>query len=209
MTAPADVTAALQSKFPQASLRPSCDHPALNLPITEVVAALKYLRDEFAYDFLVDVTAIDNGVDVSPRFTTVWHVYSTTGHGYVRIASDCANDENPVAPTVSHIWPTANWHERETYDLFGITFENHPDLRRILMWDGYPYHPLRKDFPLAGIQTPLPDLEVADLTKASVKPAPMMGGPFVASPGEMNMTDAEPRAKDESWTERREKPASE
>ncbi len=209
MTALADVTAALQSKFTAATLRASGDHPALNFPISEVVAGLKYLRDEFAYDFLVDVTAIDNGVDVSPRFTTVWHVYSTTGHGYVRLAADCANDENPVAPTVSHIWPTANWHERETYDLLGITFENHPDLRRILMWDGYPYHPLRKDFPLAGIQTALPDLEVADLTKASVKPAPMMGGPFVASPGEMNMTDAEPRAKDESWTERSEKPASE
>jgi NADH-quinone oxidoreductase subunit C len=209
MTAPADVTASLQSKFPAATLRPSGDHPALNLPIAEVAAALKYLRDEFAYDFLVDVTAIDNGVEASPRFTTVWHVYSTTGHGYVRIAADCASDENPVAPTVSDIWPTANWHERETYDLLGVKFENHPDLRRILMWDGYPYHPLRKDFPLAGIQTPLPDLEVADLTKASVKPAPMMGGPFVASSGEINLTDAEPRAKDESWTERREKPASE
>ena len=209
MTAPADVTAALQAKFPAATLRPSGDHPALNLPIGEVVAALKYLRDEFAYDFLVDVTAIDNGVEASPRFTTVWHVYSTTKPGYVRIAADCASDENPVAPTVSHIWPTANWHERETYDLLGIKFENHPDLRRILMWDGYPYHPLRKDFPLAGIQTPLPDLEVAELTGASVKPAPMMGGPFVASSGEMNMTDAEPSAKDESWTERREKPASE
>ncbi|CAM3003309.1 NADH-quinone oxidoreductase subunit C [Rariglobus hedericola] len=209
MTAPADVTASLQAKFPAATLRPSGDHPALNLPMGEVVAALKYLRDEFAYDFLVDVTAIDNGVEATPRFTTVWHVYSTTGHGYVRIASDCASDEDPVAPTVSHIWPTANWHERETYDLLGVKFSDHPDLRRILMWDGYPYHPLRKDFPLAGIQTPLPDLEVADLTKASVKPAPMMGGPFVASSGEMNMTDAEPRAKDESWTERREKPASE
>lgn len=209
MTAPADVTVALQAKFPAATLRPSGDHPALNLPVAETVTALKYLRDEFAYDFLVDVTAIDNGAEASPRFTVVWHVYSTTGHGYVRIAADCASDENPVAPTVSHIWPTANWHERETYDLLGVKFENHPDLRRILMWDGYPYHPLRKDFPLAGIQTPLPDLEVADLTKASVKPAPMMGGPFVASPGEINLTDAEPRAKDESWTERREKPASE
>ena len=77
------------------------------------------------------------------------------------------------------------------------------------MWDGYPYHPLRKDFPLAGIEVPLPDIEVADLTGASAKPAPMMGGPFVASTGEMNLTDAEPRAKDESWTESREKPASE
>jgi len=209
MTVSADVTAALQAKFTAATLRPSGDHPALNLPVADVAAALKYLRDEFAFDFLVDVTAIDNGVEASPRFTTVWHVYSTTGRGYVRIATDCASDENPVAPTVSHLWPTANWHERETYDLLGVTFSDHPDLRRILMWDGYPYHPLRKDFPLAGIQTPLPDLEVADITKASVKPAPMMGGPFVASSGEINLTDAEPRAKDESWTERREKPASE
>src|SRR5690606_21484701 len=109
----------------------------------------------------------------TPRFTVVWHVFSTSHHGYVRLAADCADDENPVAPTVSDLWATANWHERETYDLMGITFQNHPDLRRILMWDGYPYHPLRKDFPLAGIQTPLPDLEVAELTKASVKPAPM------------------------------------
>ena len=61
---------------------------------------------------------------------------------------DCTSDTEPVAPTVSDLWPAANWHERETYDLLGITFSKHPDLRRILMWDGYPYHPLRKDFPL-------------------------------------------------------------
>ena len=84
----------------------------------------------------------------------------------------------------------------------GITFTDHPDLRRILMWDGYPYHPLRKDFPLAGIETALPDIEVAEETGAAVLPAPMMGGPFVASSGEMNLTEAEPRAKDESWNER-------
>ena len=74
------------------------------------------------------------------------------------------------------------------------------------MWDGYPYHPLRKDFPLAGIETALPDIEVAEETQAKVKPAPMAGGPFVASPGEINLTEAEPRAKDESWSERQEKP---
>jgi NADH-quinone oxidoreductase subunit C len=90
----------------------------------------------------------------------------------------------------------------------GVRFEGHPDLRRILMWDGYPHHPLRKDFPLAGIDTPLPDLEVGELTKATAAPAPMMGGPFVASVGEMNMTDAEPSAKDESWNERSTKPAA-
>jgi hypothetical protein len=60
------------------------------------------------------------------------------------------------APSVVSLWPGANWHERECYDMFGIKFEGHPDLRRILMWDGYPYHPLRKEFPLAGIETELP-----------------------------------------------------
>jgi NADH-quinone oxidoreductase subunit C len=209
MTASADVTATLQGKFPQIASRASGDHPAINVPLAEVTAVLASLRDEHAFDFLVDVTAADWGVDASPRFTVFWHLFSTTSHAYVRVAADCASDTEPVAPTVCDLWPAANWHERETYDLLGITFSNHPDLRRILMWDGYPYHPLRKDFPLAGIDTPLPDLEVGHLTQVTAKPAPMMGGPFVASPGEINLTEAEPRAKDESWTERREKPASE
>jgi len=76
------------------------------------------------------------------------------------------------------------------------------------MWDGYPHFPLRKDFPLAGIEAPLPDPDVVAETGVSAKPAPMAGGPFVASAGEMNLTEAEPRAKDESWTERREKPGA-
>ncbi|MET0263876.1 MAG: NADH-quinone oxidoreductase subunit C [Rariglobus sp.] len=209
MTATVDVSAALPAKFPQITPRPSGDHPAFNVSPADAVAVLTTLRDELSYDMLVDVTAVDWGVDASPRFTVLWHLLSTTHYGYVRIAANLASDEAPSVPTVTPLWPAANWHERETYDLFGITFTDHPDLRRILMWDGYPYHPLRKDFPLSGIDTPLPDLEVGDLTGATAKPAPMMGGPFVASPGEMNLTDAEPRAKDESWTERREKPESE
>ena len=84
--------------------------------------------------------------------------------------------------------------------MFGFKFENHPNLKRILMWDEYPYYPLRKEFPLAGIDTPLPAADVVEATNASVEPAPMMGGPFVSS-GDGPMSEAEPRAKDESWTE--------
>jgi NADH-quinone oxidoreductase subunit C len=208
MTAPADVTAALQGKFPQITPRPSSDHPAINVPAGEVLAVLKYLRDEFAFDFLMDVTAIDWAEGTSPRFTVVWHLHSSTSHAYIRVAADCASDTEPSMPSVVDLWPGANWHERETWDLLGIKFTGHPDLRRILMWDEYPYHPLRKDFPLAGIETALPDVEVAEETGAKVKPAPMAGGPFVASPGEISLAEAEPRAKDESWNERREKSES-
>jgi NADH-quinone oxidoreductase subunit C len=77
------------------------------------------------------------------------------------------------------------------------------------MWDGYPYFPLRKEFPLAGIETPLPDAEVSAETGTKVISAPMAGGPFVASPGEINLTEAEPRAKDESWADRRARPDQE
>ena len=174
--------------------------------MAEVPAVLKYLRDEFAFDFLADLTAIDWAEGVSPRFTVVYHLYSTTGHGYLRVAANCASDTEPTAPSVVPLWAGANWHERECYDMFGIRFVGHPDLRRILMWEGYPYYPLRKEFPLAGIETPLPDDEVGVETGAKLIAAPMAGGPFVAAPGEINLTEAEPRAKDESWNERREKP---
>ncbi len=206
MTATADVIAALQGKYPSVTVRPTGDHPAVNIAATDIIAALKYLRDEFAYDYLVDITAVDWSQEVSPRFTVIWHLLSTSHHNYVRLAADCADDATPTMPTTTGLWPAADWHERETWDLMGITFDGHPDLRRILMWEGYPYHPLRKEFPLAGIETELPDIEVAEETKAKVKAAPMMGGPFVASSGEMNMTEAEPRAKDESWNEKSEKP---
>jgi NADH-quinone oxidoreductase subunit C len=206
MSAPAaDATTALREKFPQATVRASLDHPAVNIPAADVPAVMKYLRDEAAFDLLADVTAIDWAEGVSPRFTMVYHLLSTTSHAYLRVAADCVNDAEPSVPSVVSLWPGANWHERETYDMFGIKFEGHPDLRRILMWDGYPHFPLRKEFPLAGIETPLPDAEVSAETGVGLIAAPMMGGPFVAAPGEINMTEAEPRAKDESWTEKKQK----
>ncbi|WP_438480062.1 NADH-quinone oxidoreductase subunit C [Oleiharenicola lentus] len=205
MSTDVEVTTAVSQQFPAVSPRASLDCPAFNVPADEALALLKYLRDTHAYDFLVDVTAIDWSAEQSPRFTVVWHLYSSTSHNYIRIAADCMSDPEPSMPSAVGIWPGADWHERETYDMFGIKFEGHPDLRRILMWDGYPYFPLRKEFPLAGLPAELPDVEVAAETKTGVISAPMAGGPFVATPGEP-MSEAEPRAKDEAWNEQREKP---
>lgn len=207
MTANADVIAAVQGKFPAAAPRASADHPAINVPAAEVLAVLQHLRDALGYDFLVDVTGIDWTAEHSPRFTVVWHLYSRTAHAYVRIAADCASNDSPAMPSATGLWPAANWHERETYDMLGIRFDGHPDLRRILMWEGYPYFPLRKEFPLAGLPAELPDADVAAETRASLIAAPMSGGPFVAVPGEP-MSEAEPRAKDEAWDEKNEKPGS-
>jgi NADH-quinone oxidoreductase subunit C len=206
MSATADATIALQERFPQVTGRASLDHLAFNMPVADVPAVLKFLRDEAGYNHLADLTAIDWAEGASPRFTVVYHLFSTSRHGYLRLAADCTSDTEPTAPSVAGLWPGANWHERECFDMFGIKFEGHPDLRRILMWDSYPYFPLRKEFPLAGIETPLPDAEIAVETGAKLIPAPMAGGPFVAAPGEINLTEAEPRAKDESWNEQREKP---
>ena len=186
------------------SERESKDCPSYLCPAENIQELAISLRDKHTYDLLVDVTAVDWDED-SPRFMVVYHFLSSTNHDYLRIAVNCEDDEEPEVPSLAAIYPAADWHERETYDMFGIVFKNHPNLKRILMWDDYPYYPLRKEFPLAGIETPLPAADVAEVTGADVLPAPMMGGPFVA-PSEGTVHDSEPRAKDESWTEETPKP---
>src|SRR5437868_1423602 len=126
---------ALQARFPQATERGSLDHPAANVPAVEVLNALKWLKDEGGYDFLADLTAIDGGEGASPRFTVVYHLYSTARFEYFRLAANCPDDAAPSVPSATGIWPAADWHEREAYDMFGITFSGHPNLRRILMWE--------------------------------------------------------------------------
>jgi NADH-quinone oxidoreductase subunit C len=205
MTTDVDITTAVSQQFPSAKPRESLDCPAFNVPAAEAIAVLQHLRGAQGYDFLMDVTAIDWSAEKSPRFTVVWHLYSSTKHTYVRLAADCTSDSEPAMPTATGLWAGADWHERETYDMLGIKFTGHPDLRRILMWDAYPYFPLRKDFPLAGLPTELSDADITEETGTGVISAPMAGGPFVATPGEP-MSDAEPRAKDEAWNERNEKP---
>jgi NADH-quinone oxidoreductase subunit C len=195
----------LPSRFSGVAERPSGDCAAFDVPADDLVAVLRSLRDEAGFDLLMDISGIDWGVDRSPRFGVAYHLLSTRAHEYVRVVTPCSPDDAPRVPSVTSLWPGADWHEREAYDMFGIRFEGHPDLRRILMWDEYPFHPLRKDFPLAGVETVLSDAEIAEETGTPVLPAPMAGGPFVA-PQQDHMSKREPRARDESWNEKLPKP---
>jgi len=145
----------------------------------------KFCRDELSFDYLLDITSIDNfGED--PRFEIVYHLYSMPHGVHLRLKLRVPEELGAV-DTISDIWPTANWHEREAYDMMGIKFNGHLDLRRILMWDGYPYFPLRKDFPLEGLPSEMPDI-------AFTKVTPMEGGPFVTVPSSAGSKDREPRA---------------
>jgi NADH-quinone oxidoreductase subunit C len=206
MPAALDAVAAIKGKWAGVTDRASLDHPAVNVPAPDLLGVLRALKEEHGFDMLTDVTGVDWAAGARPRFTVVYHVFSTKKHEYVRVAADCPDDAGPEMASAVGLWPGAEWHEREVFDMFGIRFTGHPDLRRILMWDGYPHFPLRKDFPLAGVETELPDAEVVAETKTGAIAAPMMGGPFVAAEGGINMSDTEPRAKDESWSERRPKP---
>jgi len=145
----------------------------------------KFCRNELSFDYLIDITSIDNFGE-EPRFEIVYHLYSMPYGVDLRLKLKVA-EESAVVDTVSDIWPTANWHEREAYDMMGIRFDGHPDLRRILMWEGYPYFPLRKDFPLEGLPSEMPDV-------AFTKVTPMEGGPFVTVPSTATSKDREPRA---------------
>ena len=146
----------------------------------------KFCRDELSFDYVIDITSIDNFGE-EPRFEIVYHLYSMSDSIHLRFKLKVP-EETGAVDTVSDIWPTANWHEREAYDMMGIKFNRHPDLRRILMWEGYPYFPLRKDFPLEGLPSEMPDI-------AFTKVTPMEGGPFVTVPSTATSKDREPRAR--------------
>ena len=149
--------------------------------IREVCA---FARKDLGFDFLVDITGIDNyGED--PRFTLVYHLYGLSHKSYLRLKTDIS-EEAGEALSVTTVWRTADWHEREIFDMLGVRFSGHPDLRRILMWEGYPHFPLRKDFPLAGKPTQMPEIAFSDA-------APMAGGPFVTVAGVKDAASREPR----------------
>ena len=148
-----------------------------------------HAKQELGFDYLVDLSNVDHyGED--PRFTVVYELYGYSHRCHLRLKVNLS-EEKPELPTVSGVWKTADWHEREAYDMMGIRFRGHPDLRRILMWDGYPYFPLRKDFPLSGKPTEVPEV-------AFTKAAPLEGGPFVTIAGGKDTIAREPRVREVS-----------
>jgi NADH-quinone oxidoreductase subunit C len=152
---------------------------------SRVSEVMQFAKDQLKFDMLMDISSVDH-MGQEPRFELVYHIYSFSHHQYLRLKTKIG-EEKAELPTISHIWKGADWHEREIFDMMGIRFKGHPDLRRILMWDEYPYFPLRKEFPLAG--KPVNEM---------VKPAPLAGGPFVTSPGDKTTIDREPRGKGET-----------
>ncbi len=147
---------------------------------------LLHCRDELGFDYLSDICSVDH-MGEEPRFELVYELCRLAAGEHLRIK--CRVAENEKAETVSDLWPTANWHEREIYDMMGIEFSGHPDLTRILMWEGYPYFPLRKDFPLGGKPSEMPDVAFSDK-------APLAGGPFVTVPTEKSAVHREPRSRE-------------
>jgi NADH-quinone oxidoreductase subunit C len=152
----------------------------------KIADVCEFAKRNLGFDYLVDISSLDNYGD-DPRWTVVYHLRSLQNGNEIRLKTDVSEEKSKL-PSVIGIWKTANWHEREIYDMMGIHFRGHPDLRRILMWEGYPYFPLRKDFPLAGKESEMPGV-------AFSKPSPMEGGPFVTIPSTSSSTAREPRVR--------------
>jgi len=184
-----DLAQRLRSEFPNLISEPKEFRGEITLWVNDaerIAEVCTFCKSELAFDFLVDISSVDNyGED--PRFVVVYHLQGL-GHGRHLRLKTAVGEEKGELPTITGVWRTADWHEREIYDMMGIRFRGHPDLRRILMWEGYPYFPLRKDFPLAGKSTNVPEVAFTDVT-------PMMGGPFVTVAGGVDTIAREPRVR--------------
>lgn len=172
---------------------------AFDCPPQNLKEAVSVLKSDFLFDSLCDIASVDMGENSPRRFGCVYHFYSMKGKSYLRLASFAESAETPKLQSISDIFANANWFEREAFDMMGIVFEGHPDLRRILMWDKYEWHPLRKDFPLAGRESTLPDTyeDAVGDDPMFVKPAPMEGGPFHSEPGAKFAACKEPRSREQ------------
>lgn len=123
----------------------------ITVPRESIVDVCWVLKSKYDFNLLVDLCGADRGPEEDPRFEVNYHLFSTVHHKRLRLKVLLSEDD-PKVQTVVSVWKTANWHERETYDLVGVIFENHPDLRRILLPSDFDGHALRKDYPLRGYE---------------------------------------------------------
>jgi len=179
----------IKAKFGALVAEPAEFRGEISLKIADaekIFDVCSFAKKQLGFDYLVDISSVDNyGED--PRWTIVYHLRAIGNGDEIRLKTDVSEEKSEL-PSVLPVWRTANWHEREIYDMMGIRFSGHPDLRRILMWEGYPYFPLRKDFPLAGKSSDLPGV-------AFTNPAPLEGGPFVTVAGGGDAIGREPRVR--------------
>ena len=192
-----DAIASLQKQFPGkvGQGKEFRDEWQVEIDRDLIRAASAYMK-ELGYNMLLDITSVDNFGD-EPRYEVVYELCALGGpnnQAHLRVKVKVSEDD-PAVDSIVPVYQGADWHEREIFDMMGLTFNGHPDLRRILMWEGYPYHPLKKDFPLEGLPSDLPGEE------GFSRRAPMEGGPFAALPpdkppaiGDALTTRREPRA---------------
>ena len=147
----------LRERLAQGGFAPTEDRGELTIvvPAKEYRQACLKLRDALGFEQMIDLCGVDYSAYgdrplEGPRFAVVVHLLSIKSNVRLRVRCFCPEDELPAVPSLVEIWPSANWYEREAFDLYGILFEGHPDLRRILTDYGFVGHPFRKDFPLSG-----------------------------------------------------------
>ncbi len=134
-----------------ADVKDALGEVTITVPRESIVDVCRSLKSNHGYDMLADLCGSDRGPEEDPRFEVNYHLFSTKHHGRLRLKVHLSEDD-PHVSTVSGVWRTANWHERETYDLVGVIFDDHPDLRRILLPSDFDGHALRKDYPLRGYE---------------------------------------------------------
>jgi NADH-quinone oxidoreductase subunit C len=153
------LAAALAAAFdePLASVTVALGEVTAVVPAERLVQVMRTLRDrpELRFEMLIDVCGVDystygDGAWEGARFAAVYHLLSLANNHRLRVRTFAKDDDFPILPSIVDIWPSANWFEREAFDLYGIVFDGHPDLRRLLTDYGFVGHPFRKDFPLSG-----------------------------------------------------------
>ena len=176
----------IHARFPQIALREFRGDTTLTVPREQLVEVMRYAKEACGFDMLLCVSAVDH-MGEHTRYEVVYTITQaeTGANLLVRTPLD---EQEATVPSLVGLWRSANWLEREQYDLMGVHFEGHPDLRRIMMWEGYPFHPLRKDFPVAGVPTETPGI-------AFTEKAPTAGAPFVTAPGGKTAAEREPRSR--------------